>query len=226
METIHSILGGNMAKYLIHTCGKRKWYVDSYLIPSMLNQGIKRENLWVYNDDAKKGCLRSFIDSARLIPRTSGGVWHLQDDVVISSDFRLMTEEFDDGIVCGFCSYYSEGYPMGIRHVRDMWYSFPCIRIPNSVLRGFIEWLESVEIQKRYQAYFKENKFVDTLFRIYVLERCGDMLVHNLYPNIVDNIDYLLGGSIINCARTKSPASLYFNDSELVQELKESLQNK
>lgn len=214
-----------MSKYLIHACQKRKWYVDEYLLPSLLKQGIDRGNIIVYNDATKAGCLPSFIESAKLVLDEPKGTWHLQDDIIISSNFKTITERFDKGIVCGFCSYYSEDVPFGLRPVQDMWYSFPCIRIPNSVLKEFIGWLTSDEIQNKYRAYIQEKKFVDTLFMTYIKEVQSCRLIHNLYPNIVDNVDYLLGGSTINYQRDKEPVSLYFQEHELVEELKYSIQN-
>lgn len=214
-----------MAKYLIHSCAKRKWYVDEYLVPSMLAQGIEKENILIYNDDSREGCLQSFLSSIDLISSVTHGTWHLQDDIIISSNFREITETYDKGIVCGFCSYYSEEVPIGIRTMSDMWYSFPCIRIPNQVVKGFVKWVRSQRIQNKYRVYIEENKFVDTLFRVYMLEVHPYKLVHNLYPNIVDNVDYLLGGSIINYQRDKLPISLYFLERNLVEELQCSIEN-
>lgn len=215
-----------MAKYLIHSCNKRKWYVDQFLVPSMIKQGINQDDILVYNDNTKAGCLPSFIESAKMILDEPGGVWHLQDDVIISSWFKRITEEFDRGIVCGFCSYYSKDVQSGCRPINDLWYSFPCIRIPNSILKGFIEWLSSASVQNKYQAYIKERKFVDTLFRIYVLDEHHKEIVRNLNPNIVDNVDYLLGGSTINYARAEKPVSLYFQESELIEKLKMELSKR
>lgn len=214
-----------MAKYLIHCCEKRKWYVDNFLLPSMLKQGIERTDIMVYNDASNKGCLQSFISSIDMITETKGGTWHLQDDIIISSNFKEITEEFDKGIVCGFCSYYSEDAPVGIRTVQNMWYSFPCIRIPNQVVKNFIKWLSYPRIQTKYTVYIGANKFVDSLFRWFLLEMYSHMFVHNLYPNIVDNVDYLIGGTTINHQREKKPVSLYFAEDNLVEELKCSIEN-
>jgi hypothetical protein len=214
-----------MSKYLIHTCEKRKWYVDEYLVPSMIKQGIDNTNILIYNDEHKEGCLKSFISSSEMITTLRQGVWHLQDDIIISSNFKKVTEEFDKGIVCGFCSYYSEDAPIGIRPINDMWYSFPCIRIPNVVLKGFVKWINSQNTQNKYRVYIEQNKFVDLLFREYVTTIYEDKLIHNLCPNIVDNVDYLLGGSTINYIRDKQPVSLYFQEKNLIEELKHSLEN-
>lgn len=48
-----------MPNYLIHTMPKRKWYVENYLIPSMLEQGIKKDSITIYNDDNKAGNLKT-----------------------------------------------------------------------------------------------------------------------------------------------------------------------
>lgn len=215
-----------VAKYLIHSCQKRKWYVDNYLIPSMLEQGIKRENILVYNDSARLGNLRAFLASADMVEQTSG-TWHLQDDIIIASSFKAITEEYDKGIVCGFCNKYSEDLQIGIRPVRDMWYSFPCIRIPNHILRAFVCWVKSASAQRKYRVYIEANKFDDTLFRAFMLENYSDKrVVHNLVPNIVDNVDYLLGGSIINQRNVDEDVnSLYFIDKHLIAELKTKLEH-
>jgi len=214
-----------MSKYLIHSCEKRYWYVKDFLIPSMIKQGISEDDILVDNDDIKRGCLNSYIHSLGLVHTAIGGTWHLQDDILICSDFREITEAFDKGIVCGFCSYYSKDVPSGVRPIKDLWYSFPCIRIPNIVFRRFIIWVTSAEIQTKYQAYIKDNKFVDMLFRKYVLLHHADKTVRNLNPNIIENVDYLLGGSIINYIRDEQPLSLYFKEQNLVEELKSSLEN-
>lgn len=215
-----------MSVYLIHSCQKRKWYVDEYLVPSMLKQGIERENILIYNDEHKEGCLKSFLSSSKMITTLREGTWHLQDDIIISSDFKEITKTYDKGIVCGFCSYYSKDVPFGIRPMNDIWYSFPCIRIPNYILKDFVEWIKSPEAQNKYRAYINMNKFVDTLFRRYVTQKYGYKVVHNLCPNIVDNIDYLLGGSTINYQREENPVSLYFYEHDLVENLKMELDKR
>lgn len=215
-----------MARYLIHSCQKRKWYVDEFLLPSMLKQGIERENILIYNDNAKLGNLRAFLSSAEIIDTRISGTWHLQDDVIISSNFKEVTETYDHGIVCGFCNTYSADLPIGIRPVRDMWYSFPCIRIPNGLLKSFVRWVNIPSTQNKYRVYIEANKFDDTLFRAYIISLYKDKLVHNLCPNIVDNVDYLIGGSIINYNRPVSDVnSIYFTEKPLKEELKNALSN-
>ena len=40
-----------MARYLIHCYKDRRWYVDKYLIPSMLKQDIDKSDIEVFEDD-------------------------------------------------------------------------------------------------------------------------------------------------------------------------------
>jgi len=39
-------------KYMIHACPERIWYVNNYLVPELLNQGITTQDIIVWNDDA------------------------------------------------------------------------------------------------------------------------------------------------------------------------------
>ena len=100
-----------MAYYLIHCSNQRFWYVKEYLIPSMLMQGISAQNIFVYKDTNQIGNLRAFVDSCnrashKCQSRNIDGLWHLQDDVIISNDFAKKTQLYDNGIVCGFtCNY-------------------------------------------------------------------------------------------------------------------------
>jgi hypothetical protein len=106
-----------------------------------------------------------------------------------------------------------------------MWHSFPCIRIPYKVLQEFVDWVNSDYVQKRYRAYIIEGKYDDTLFREYMISKHPHVKVYNLYPNIVDTIDYLIGGSTINKLRSNDLRAAYFRDTELIEELKGKLQN-
>ena len=47
---------------MIHCCPKRIWYVEEYLIPSMLRQGIDRENIIVWKNN-KNGFFRSMEET-------------------------------------------------------------------------------------------------------------------------------------------------------------------
>jgi len=213
-----------MENYLIHTCSKRKWYVEKYLIPSMIEQGCK--NIIVYSDDTNDGNLRSFLKSYNSVKGKDA--WHLQDDIIISSNFREMTEKYNRGIVCGFCNSFSKGQP-GRTNVWNMWYSMPCIRIPAGVFTAFIDWMNERDTQVRYRHYFEDNKHDDVFFQSFLQERQARAQVLNLAPNIVNHIDHLLGGSLVNKDRRQETSyimSKYWDEPELLDDIEQKLKER
>lgn len=212
-----------MAKYMIHACSKRMWYVTDYLIPSMLNQGISADDITTYLDYNSEGNLKSCIKSFNMLSET-GGTWHLQDDIIISSNFKEVTENEDNGVRCGFCNIYSSDMKSGYVISKNMWYSFPCIRIPNYLAHKFVRWINSSKIQTKYAAYIADNKHDDMLFKTFMVSEYYGEVIKNICPNIVDNIDYLLGGSIINRERKNQDInSIYFNETHLISELERNI---
>lgn len=208
-----------MAKYLIHACNKRMWYVENFLIPSLHEQGI--EEVEVYLDKNGDGCLKSFVESAKERPR-EGGTWHLQDDVVICRNFKELTEKYDDGLVCAFTCEYDNNPKPGLTTVKNnTWWSFPCIRIPNDIIHNFHEWIDIyVWRDPQYGRYVKSKKYDDFIFKVFIESYYPNEPVLNLAPNLVDHVDYLLGGSVINRQRTMSNVrSMYWDDEELVDDL-------
>lgn len=220
-----------MAKYMIHTCTKRLWYVENYLIPSMLEQGIDNHDITLYVD-VNDGCLKSHVKSfTQASDYNIKGMWHLQDDVIICKDFKEQTEKYaGDFTVCGFASEYDErkGWKDGDVTGLNMWYSFPCIYIPTRIVKSYTDWFNVyVWRDHQYDKWVKANKYDDTIFRIYMENYYKDEYVLNLAPNLVDHIDYLIGGTIINeAAERKHPIrSLYWQDEDLVQDLERRLKD-
>lgn len=214
---------GQNTQYLIHTYPKRLWYVEQYLIPSMIEQGITKDQIIVYNDSNREGELIAFLQSARY---TNGkDTWHIQDDVIISKRFKEVTESYK-GIACGFCNSYSTGQP-GRTNVWEMWYSMPCIRIPADILEHFIQWMHSPDTGKRFKHYFIDNKHDDVFLQYFLRENYAKTVVWNIAPNIVNHIDHLIGGSIINKDRLKTipeTMSSYWDEPELLDEIEQKLQ--
>ena len=206
---------------MIHTCGKRLWYVKKYLVPSLKKQQV--DKIVLCNDRNNSGLLRAFIDSANY---TNGeDFWHIQDDVIISKRFRELAEKYNDGISCGFCNKFSRGNP-GHVSLEVMWYSMPCIRIPDSIFQEFVRWINSAVTQRRLKAYIEESKHDDVLLEIFLKENYPTMLVHNIAPNMVNHIDHLLGGSIVNKDRQKDQEYLmatYWEEPELLIEIEKKL---
>ena len=210
-----------MAQYMIHAYPKRMWYVENYLIPSMLEQGIEENQITVYNDTEKKGNLKACMDAFSQCV-ADGGTWHLQDDVCICRDFKQRTEEFDDGIVCGFSSAMYDGTDaakLGKVTLENMWFSFPCIRIPNDYAINCAEWVLKYLIGNPvYRVYWEPGVNDDWSFRQYLRTCHKNVTAINLAPNLVDHVDYLLGGGS-GKQRTTPCRSQYWDDKERIRQL-------
>jgi hypothetical protein len=225
-----------MAYYMIHACNERIWYVKEYLLPSMLAQGIDANNIFIYRDKNKIGNLRAWVDSCnRLVEKshslTIDGVWHLQDDVVLSKDFKRQTELYDNGIVCGFtCSYDNDPKPGYFRLIQhELWYSFPCIRIPTNILEAFTYWANlNLWQSNHFKEAVKRNNCDDLIFREWLYENFPMEGEFNLAPNIVNHIDKWLGGSICNKQRDSEAdtMSLFWEDNGELNELKSALDKR
>ena len=219
-----------MSKYLIHACNQRMWYVNDYLIPSMLEQGIDRSNIRVYLDKDNEGCLESCMKAFLSVPIDEGGVWHMQDDVIICSDFKRRTEDLDSErrIVCGFC--YGQDNKksfVGNCTPKEMWYSFPCIRIPNRIARGCADWYyRFAKFDNNFRMWVRVKKYDDAMFNIYVQDYHSEERVLNLIPNLVEHVDDLIGGSIVNCARVENTHSICFEEIDLVKNLEQKLKKQ
>lgn len=212
-----------MAHYLIHAVPKRMWYVEKYLIPSMKEQGCK--DIDVYVDEKQEGNLQSYINAYLTLPDDKAGTWHLEDDVVICKDFRRRTEFYDGGIVCGFSSkMYDEDKPAGIVNVEQKWFSFPCIRIPNKIARECAEWIATYIIGNAvYRSFWEGGKNIDWAFWSYVRDYYYQTKIENLAPNLVDHVDYLVGGSSCAKKRVEKCRSQYWEDEYVVEKLAEKL---
>ena len=206
-----------MAKYLIHAYKERMWYVEKYLIPSMLKQSIDKSDINVFTDDGTLGCLEAFMQSCLTLE--GKGTWHLQDDVIINSQFKRWTEEyFGDIIVCGFCSRYDDKKVPGLVYPNMMWYSFPCIYIPDTIARECAVWFyREAMYNPKYKVEISKKKYADVIFNNYVNEHYSGEEVLNLAPNLVNHIDYLIGGSTVNKQRSDIVQSVYWEEPELIQ---------
>lgn len=216
-------------KYSIHTCNDRLWYVQDYLVPSMVEQGINKFDINIWLDKDNEGCLQSCMKAFLSMPINNKDTWHMQDDVIISHDFKEKTEQkYGADIVCGYC-YSLDGHRdiTGFVEPKHMWYSFPCIRIPNKVARYCADWFyRKVMRDPAYGIYVRSKRFDDSLFHIFIEEYGDQLKILNLTPNIVDHIDYLIGGSIINYTRPeKETHAAYFEDEYLVKNLENILLN-
>ena len=218
-------------KYMIHTCNKRRWYVNEYLIPSMLEQGISKNEIIVAVDSNQQGVLMSTMQMFDWIGRMQNWddvMWHLQDDVLISSQFKQKTDELYGDIICGFCSVYDESKRFGLVRKNEMWYSFPCIGIKNYYAKECAKWFfERAVYDPQYYDMIKRKKYVDTFFRNFVLEYDKELRIFNSKPNLVEHIDWLIGGSLINEARQeKQIRAYYWDENNLLYNIEKKLNNR
>ena len=223
-----------MAYYLIHACNQRMWYVKRHLLPSLVAQGIDPKHILVYQDKNSIGNLRAWVDSCNKLVEHANklgtdGVWHLQDDVVICKDFKERTEKYDSGIVCGFTCNYDVNYPIGYHTLLEeqMWFSFPCIRIPSDVLEHFVCWANVNLWQSKYfKPCIVRNNADDMVFREWLYDNYPDVKHLNLAPNLVNHIDDLINGSVVNISRNMNTRALYWEDDEVIENLKKELANQ
>ena len=214
-------------KVMIHACPKRMWYVEKYLVPSLKEQGL--DDITIWNDTEGKGNLRSCIDAFASVTGTGDeGTWHLQDDVLIAHDFVKRCEELDRGCVFGFCNEQFENDPqqIGWVHMASCWSSFACVRIPDEWARAMAHWFEfdgRLRLENRWMV--AEGKYDDTFFRTWLEEAHGRDMIYNACPNLVDHVDWIIGGSILSPWRNYIARAYYWppEDQALTDALREEL---
>ena len=213
-----------MAKYLIHAVPRRMWYVENHLIPSMLEQGINKDDIRVYNDEKQEGNLRACMNAFASCDG-EGGTWHLQDDVCICKNFKIITEAIDFGLVCGFSSEMYDGPgKIGVVERKEMWFSFPCIRIPNEYARDCADWVTKYIIGNPvYRDFWEKGKNDDWAFRQYLKEFYTYVHAINIAPNLVDHVDYLVGGGTGDKPREKPVRAQYWNDCDIIANLEQKI---
>ena len=220
-------------RYMIHSVPSRQWYVDKYLIPSMLEQGISRDDIFVWCDTNKKGNLYSCMESFKYCGENqANGTWHLQDDIIISKKFAHTTKEYNFGIVTGFAvkEWGLDWTKTGNQTVEALWYSFQCIRIPDQLAGECANWFFTDAQFRRDQKYSERvqaKKHDDDFFLYFLQEKYPRREIINLKPNIVDHIDYLIGGTLINKTReTLINRAAYWEDEDLVEKLEKDLKKE
>jgi hypothetical protein len=202
----------------------------------MMLQGIPAQNIFVYRDYNELGNLRAFIDScnkASVQCQKKGidGLWHLQDDVIISDDFAKQTQVYDNGIVCGFTCNYDTKPEEGYFKVCDgkMWFSFPCIRIPTKILTDFVSWANvNLWQSKFFKGLVRSNKSDDLIFKEWLYDNYPSTTHLNLAPNLVNHVDKYIGGTVCNKQRDPEAdtMSIYWKDNGELEKLKKFLSQR
>ena len=214
-------------KIMIHACPARMWYVDGFLVPDLMEQGIKDITIW--NDTEKRGnlaaCMAAFASCSG-----DGGTWHLQDDALICSDFaeRIQAEE-GNLIVCGFVSdqYGPDKTLTGCVYMADMWNSFLCLYIPDRIARECAEWYHTGawkgDANPDLWTLYELGCGDDTFFREFMQIHHGTEKAVNLAPNLVEHIDWIIGGSAVSKYRDFIATSAYFPDRDRVKRLEQRI---
>lgn len=215
-------------KILIHACPQRMWYVEGFLVPMLRAQGA--ENIEIWNDEARRGNLLACMDSFRA-REGDGGTWHIQDDVLPCRDFVARCEKNDEGVVSGFsCEAFGDD-PLccGRVYAASLWHSFQCIRIPDALARECAAfyfsgaWRDSPSAELPILDAL--GKGDDTFFHEFMESRHGGDSVKNLVPNLVEHVDWLIGGSVLNEYQSIARAD-YWNDEKLIAELRDALRGR
>lgn len=194
-------------RIMIHACPKRMWYVEGYLVPKLVEQGIPKKSIVVWNDETGKGNLISCIEAFKWCGEhpVKDGTWHLQDDVVPAADFAKRAKGHKESVVCGFSSVSAAGRRRrgrsaqigGIVKPDRMWWSFPCIRIEDALASDCAKWVDSEESDEDYREKKAAGEDDDFFFRIFMLRYHPDMDVMNVSPNLVNHIAEMIGGSVL-----------------------------
>lgn len=214
-------------KILIHAVPERMWYVNEFLIPALRAQGAEKIEIW--NDETHEGnlaaCMASF--AAR---EGDGGTWHLQDDVLPCRDFVTRCRDLDDGVVFGFCcrNFGDRLDAFGQVYAPDAWNSFQCVRIPDAYARECAAWVRSMRWDKESPSaelpiLWQLGKGDDTFFHEFLACRHPYDAVENVKPNLVEHVDWLLGGSTLQQWRDYLARAEFWDDQDLIDALRERI---
>lgn len=214
-------------KYMIHTYPKRLWYVKEHIVKDLLKQGIKQKDILIVNDTKGLGNLWAFVGSLDLVTEDT---WHLQDDILISKQFKLKTDVLGRMgiVVCGFNHYdFNSGCNLckGITKPIFMYMTFPCVFIPKRYTDEFKEWINNEITKIKHKDMIATGKCDDQLFYQYMIERHQFDEIYNCYDCLVDHVDYLLGGSSIN-DRDVIVRATYWYENDLNIKLEEELRKE
>ena len=210
-------------KILIHAVPERMWYVNEFLIPALHAQGAESIEIW--NDETHEGnlaaCMSSF--AAR---EGDGGTWHLQDDVLPCRDFVKRCRDLDDGVVFGFCcrNFGDRLDAFGQVYAPDAWNSFQCVRIPDAYARECADWVRSMRWEKESPApelpiLWQVGKGDDTFFHEFLQCCHPGEIVENVKPNLVEHIDWIIGGSTLQWRDYIAKAE-FWDDEDLIAALR------
>ena len=212
-------------KILIHAVPQRMWYVQNFMIPQLREQGYEGEKIFL--DDQNLGNLEACLRSFEQLP-DEGGTWHLQDDLLLAKDFVKRAGAWKGHVANGFCCipFFDSPWTPGEVYMPDLWHSFQCIYIPNRLAKEFVPWVRSgqwIESPCNELPVLKRaRKGDDTFFREFLLCRHPGETAYNFKPNLVEHIDWLIGGSTLKTSGKwfpDLPRSALWEDEDMVSDL-------
>lgn len=216
-------------KILLHAVPQRLWYVENFMLPELKRQGADDVRLWV--DRTGAGNLKSCMDSFASLTEP-GGTWHIQDDLLFAKDFVKRASGFSGPLANGFCCipFFDSPWTTGQVYMPDAWHSFQCIYIRNDLARECADWVRSgrwIESpNNELPVLHRAGKGDDTMFREFMLCRHPELPAYNFAPNLVEHIDWLIGGSTLKTSGKwyhDLPRSAIWQDEDMVTDLKARL---
>ena len=214
-------------KILIHAVPERMWYVREFLLPTLQAQGADQIEIW--NDATHVGNLAACM-AAFAACGGEDGTWHLQDDVLPCRDFVQRCRDLDSGLVYGFCcrNFTDRLDAFGTVYAPDAWHSFQCVRIPDAWARECAEWVRGERWRQEspipeLPILWELNKGDDSFFHEFIQCRHGDAIVENVRPNLVEHVDWLIGGSYLQPWRGYLARAEYWDDEDLIDALHDRL---
>lgn len=211
-------------KILIHACPQRMFYVEGFLVPRLLGQGA--EDVRIFCDDRGLGNLAACMEAFSGC-EGDGGTWHLQDDVLPCRDFVERCRVLDKDLVYGFCcrNFGDRTDAWGRVYIPDAWNSFQCVRIPDPYARACAAWVRSGAWARESPSaelpiLWQLGRGDDTFFHEFMSCRHGTESAYNAKPNLVEHVDWLLGGSTLHQWQGYIARSEYWDDPESLAQLR------
>lgn len=205
------------------------WYVNGYLAPELKRQGADVD---IYCDTDKLGNLRACMTAFANV-KGDGHTWHVQDDILPARDFVKRCEALEDmeGPIYGFCcrNFGDRLDAYGEVYIPDAWNSFQCVRIPNEYARECAAWVKSGAFwgesdSPELPILYHLGNGDDTFFHKFMEARHGMETAYNVKPNLVEHIDWLIGGSSLQTWRDFLAKAEYWEDPALVTEVNTIIQ--
>ena len=75
----------------------------------------------------------------------------------------------------------------------------------------------------KYVRYWSKGKYDDFLFWEFMKQKHGNAMVYNVVPNMVQHIDYIIGGSTINPHHNRMWRAAYWMEPEREEALKKAV---